>query len=94
MIYMLIIIILALLIHIGYAEFNKRRDKTASYHIIVKFIGGSKTRLMLNEQQYEGFGQWISQPEGIYTIKDDEKDWKQQLILHRQNVVSVEVRKR
>lgn len=93
MIYILIIIILAFAIYTCHTELEKRQEKILQYHIVVKFIGGSKTRLTLNEQQYENFQQWVSQPEGIFEIKDNDTAWKQQLILHRQNVVSVEVKK-
>lgn len=85
----LVIIPYLLLGTAGY-YFYKRKSSTIQYHITVKLNGGSKSKLVLKEEQYEQFKTWLNQAEGIYEISDDIDT----VTLNRKYVAAVEVRKR
>lgn len=69
---------------------NKSKSKEVTYKIKVKFSSGIKTKLVLNEAQYEQFKAWLAQPEGIYEISSDSET----VTLNRKYVSCVEVRRK
>lgn len=78
-----------------YTHKSKKKDLTLYYKAIVKFIGGNKSTLLMNEQLYEVFKNWTNQPQGIFTIDDssDKKEWKHMTILDKKYVASIEIKK-
>lgn len=86
----LIAVILILAAYIYYKEIKNMHAKMILYNITIKFIGGNKAKLTLNEEQYNQFKAWVDQAEGVYKAGDDTKS----ITLNRKHVASVEVRKR
>lgn len=85
-----ILIVLVMAAYIYYLQIEKLKEKVKHYYITVKFIGGNKTKLTLDEEKYIKFEGWVNQAEGVYNLKDDSKA----ITLIRQHVASVEVVKK
>lgn len=84
------IVILVLLIAALVYLRGRQQPRTQAYHVKVKFAHGIKTKLVLNETQWEQFRAWLYQPDGIYDIGDD----KQSAWLDRSFLVSVEMKQK
>lgn len=78
---------------IGIAAFlllQVNRERVLRYHVKVKFAHGISIKLVLNDEQYQQFKQWLERPEGLFDIGTDDNF----VSLNRQNVCCVEVKKR
>lgn len=85
-----LVIIPYLLLAIAGYYFYKRKSSITTYYVTVKLNGGSKSKLVLKEEQYEQFKTWLNQAEGIYDIGDGINT----ITLNRRYVACVEVKKR
>jgi hypothetical protein len=71
-------------------DYPKRKNRELFYHVIVKFVGGNKTKLVLNAEQYEQLQATLNQKDGFYEIGDDLDNIK----FYREHVCAVEVKKK
>lgn len=88
-----IIWVLILLVLLGANIFlfiQKSKRKEAYHHVTVKFVGGNKTKLILNAEQYEQLQATLNQKDGFFEIGDDLDNVK----FYREHVCAVEVKKK
>jgi predicted proteasome-type protease len=83
------ITLIAIIAYIAVKGKVKTQEEEA-YYIKISFSSGSKTRLILNKEQYEQIRAWLKQPDGIFEIYNEEEC----VILDRKYVESVEVKKK
>lgn len=69
---------------------QKNKHKELHHHVTIKFVGGSKTKLVLNDSQYEQLQAVLNQKEGLFEIGDDLDNVK----IYREHVCAVEVKKK
>jgi hypothetical protein len=69
---------------------TKTKHKELFHHVTVKFVGGNKTKLVLNAEQYEQLQATLNQKDGFFEIGDDLDNIK----LYREHVCAVEVKKK
>lgn len=73
-----------------YRQKAKQRNRELFYHVTVKFVGGNKTKLILNAEQYEQLKNVLNQKDGFFEIGDDLDNVK----LYREHVCAVEMKKK
>lgn len=73
-----------------YFILRKSRQRNTAYHVTVKFVGGNKTKLVLNNEQYEQLQAVLNQKDGMFEIGDDLDNVK----IYREHVCAVEVKKK
>lgn len=71
-------------------HFPKRKQKETFHHVTVKFVGGTITKLVLNDEQHEQLQAFLNQVDGHFEICDDLDNVK----LYREHICAVEVKKK
>lgn len=86
---LIILLVLALILNIT-NFILKRKIRDVYHHIHIKFVGGNKTKLILNDEQYEQLQAFLNQADGHFEIGDDQDNVK----IYREHICSVEVKKK
>jgi hypothetical protein len=73
-----------------YFYMQKSKRKEAYHYVTLKFVGGNKTKLILNAEQYEQLLATLNQKDGFFEIGDDQDNVK----IYREHVCAVEVKKK
>jgi hypothetical protein len=84
------IIVLLVIFIVVVIDYPKRKNRELFYHVIVKFVGGNKTKLVLNAEQYEQLQATLNQKDGFFEIGDDLDNVK----FYREHVCAVEMKKK
>lgn len=71
-------------------DYPKRKNRELFYRVSVKFVGGNKTKLVLNQEQYDRLKTVLDQKDGYYEIGDDLDNVK----IYREHICAVEVKKK
>lgn len=69
---------------------RKSQPRVLNYHVKVKFVGGNKTKLVLNAEQYEQLQAFLNQADGHFEIGDEQNSVK----FCREHICAVEVKKK
>lgn len=76
--------------YLAYEKF-KKHEKITQYKVKIKFASGIKTKLVLNEEQYQQFDTWLKDEyERAYEITDG----KHKVAIKRHYIACVEVEKK